>query len=155
MISQYKNWHLSVLWIERNDVSAKAKRDVGEEFAQGITFTFNASMIVCSFTAASTQTASWRDTNWQESLRDRPESSRFTIFHFNTQLILQPEYKMIHLKPREDVVQRMRDRFEQIQWKGKDQPGVMAELDLNNLPNWLDRQQLEQSQEVLRDHSTR
>ena len=59
------------------------------------------------------------------------------------------------LSPSDDVMSRMQDRYDKIKKNGSFQPGVLNELDLNNLPKWMIREKLLKAQATARSYYMR
>lgn len=59
------------------------------------------------------------------------------------------------LSPSDEVMRRMRDRYQRIRTIGGSQAAVLTHLDINNLPDWIDHDRLLQAQATARQYHLR
>lgn len=59
------------------------------------------------------------------------------------------------LSPGQDVMERMRHRYARIREFGGSEPGIHTQLDLKQLPEWMDRNRLLEAQATARSYHLR
>lgn len=59
------------------------------------------------------------------------------------------------LTPSQEVMDRMRERYERIRTIGGSQPAVLSDLDLSKMPEWMDGERLKKAQATAKKYYLR